>query len=159
MEEALHLTDLIDISILQEMQNSFSKMTGIAAYITDTDGNYVTGASCHTDFCSQYTRASKIGYQRCRTCDINSALHASHKGQAITYHCHTGLRNFAAPILIENRLVGCLFGGQFLDGPHDDDKIRHLANELGIDQEEYLEAYHRLPFFPREDLKLSLIHI
>ncbi len=159
MEEALHLTDLIDISILQEMQNSFSKMTGIAAYITDTDGNYVTGASCHTDFCSQYTRASKIGYQRCRTCDINSALHASHKGQAITYHCHTGLRNFAAPILIENRLVGCLFGGQFLDGPHDDDKIRHLANELGIDQEEYLEAYHRLPFFPREDLKRASLFL
>ncbi len=159
MEEALYLTDLIDISILQEMQNSFSKMTGIAAYITDTEGTYVTGASCQTDFCSQYTRASKIGYQRCKTCDINSAIHASHKGQAITYHCHTGLRNFAAPILIENRLIGCLFGGQFLDGPHDDEKIRHLANELGIDQEEYLAAYHRLPYFPREDLKRASLFL
>lgn len=59
MEEALYLTDLIDISILQEMQNSFSKMTGIAAYITDTEGTYVTGASCQTDFCSQYTQIGR----------------------------------------------------------------------------------------------------
>lgn len=159
MEEALYLTDLIDISILQEMQNSFSKMTGIAAYITDPDGNYVTGASCQTDFCSQYTRASKIGSQRCRTCDINSAKHAFHQGRAITYHCHTGLRNFAAPIIIENKLIGCLFGGQFLDAPHDDNKIRHIANELGIDPNAYLAAYHRVPFFPREDLKRASLFL
>ncbi|MDE7311470.1 MAG: PocR ligand-binding domain-containing protein [Eubacterium sp.] len=159
MEEALYLTDLIDISILQEMQNSFSKMTGIAAYITDPDGNYVTGASCQTDFCSQYTRASKIGYQRCRTCDINSAKHASNKGQAITYHCHAGLRNFAAPIFMENKLIGCLFGGQFLDGPHDDEKIRHIANELGIDPEAYVAAYHKLPYIPREDLKRASLFL
>lgn len=159
MEETLYLTDLIDISILQEMQNSFSKMTGIAAYITDADGNYVTGASCQTDFCSRYTRATTIGQQRCRTCDSNCATHASHQGRAITYHCHTGLRNFAAPILINGQLIGCFFGGQFLDGPPDDDKIRHIANELGLDKEEYLEAYHNVPFFPRETLKRASLFL
>lgn len=159
MEETLYLTDLIDISILQEMQNSFSKMTGIAAYITDADGNYVTGASCQTDFCSRYTRATAIGLQRCRTCDSNCAVHASHQGRAITYHCHTGLRNFAAPIMINGQLIGCFFGGQFLDGPPDDDKIRHIANELGLDQEAYLEAYHNVPFFPRETLKRASLFL
>lgn len=153
MEETLFLTDLIDISILQEMQNSYSKMTGIASYIIDAKGNYITGCSCQSDFCSKFTRASKIGEQRCRTCDINSATHAFHQGRAITYHCHAGLRNFATPIIINNQLIGCFFGGQFLDGPPDDDRIRHIANELGIDQEAYLEAYHHVPFFPREDLK------
>ena len=153
MEKTLFLTDLIDISILQEIQNSYSKMTGIASYIIDAEGNYITGCSCQSDFCSNFTRASKIGAQRCKTCDINSATHAFHQGRAITYHCHTGLRNFATPIIINNQLIGCFFGGQFLDGPPDDDRIRHIANELGIDQEKYLEAYHRLPFFPRDDLK------
>ncbi len=159
MEETLNLTDLIDISILQEMQNSFSKMTGIAAYITDADGNYVTGASCQTDFCSRYTRATTIGLQRCRTCDRNCATHASHQGRAITYHCHTGLRNFAAPIMINSQLIGCFFGGQFLDGPPDDDRIRHIANELGLDQEAYLAAYHNVPFFPRETLKRASLFL
>ncbi len=153
MEETLLLTDLIDLSILQEMQNSFSKMTGIAAYITDIEGNYVTGCSCQSDFCSRYTRSSTIGAQRCKTCDVNSAKQAFHQGKAITYHCHAGLRNFATPIIINDQLIGCFFGGQFLDTAHDDARIRHIANELGIDQEEYLNAYHCLPFFPREELK------
>lgn len=159
MEETLYLTELIDISILQEMQNSFSKMTGIAAYITDVDGNYVTGASCQTDFCSRYTRATAIGQQRCRTCDSNCSKHAAHQGRAITYHCHTGLRNFAAPIMINDQLIGCFFGGQFLDGPPDDDKIRHIANELGIDKQEYLAAYHNVPFFPRDTLKRASLFL
>jgi len=159
MEETLFLTDLIDISILQGMQNSYSKMTGIASYIIDAEGNYITGCSCQSDFCAKFTRGSKIGAQRCKTCDMNSAKHAFHQGRAITYHCHAGLRNFATPIIINNQLIGCFFGGQFLDGPPDDDRIRHIANELGIDQEEYLEAYHHLPLFPREDLKRASLFL
>lgn len=159
MEETLLLTDLIDISILQEMQNSFSKMTGIAAYITDIDGNYVTGCSCQSDFCSRYTRSSTIGAQRCKTCDVNSAKQAFHQGKAITYHCHAGLRNFATPIIINHQLIGCFFGGQFLDTAYDDARIRHIANELGIDQEEYLHAYHCLPFFPRDELKRASLFL
>lgn len=159
MEETLVLTDLIDISILQEMQNSFSKMTGIASYITDIEGNYVTGGSCQSDFCTKYTRENAIGAQRCKTCDINSAKHAFNQKRAITYHCHTGLRNFATPIIINDQLIGCFFGGQFLDAPPDDDKIRHIANELGIDQEDYLAAYHSLPFFPREELKRASLFL
>lgn len=153
MEETLLLTDLIDIAILQEMQNSFSKMTGIAAYITDADGNYVTGCSCQSDFCSKYTRSSTIGAQRCKNCDINNMYQAFNQGKSIAYHCHAGLRNFATPIIINDRLIGCFFGGQFLDTSPDDARIRHLANEFGLDQEEYLHAYHCLPYFPREELK------
>lgn len=113
MEETLLLTDLIDLSILQEMQNSFSKMTGIAAYITDIEGNYVTGCSCQSDFCSRYTRSSTIGAQRCKTCDVNSAKQAFHQGKAITYHCHAGLRNFATPIIINDQLIGCFLEDSF----------------------------------------------
>ncbi len=60
MEDTLFLTDLIDPEILQEMQDSFSKMTGIASYITDTDGNYVTEGSNLSDFCSKYTNAADM---------------------------------------------------------------------------------------------------
>ena len=159
MEETLLLTDLIDISILQEMQNSFSKMTGIAAYITDADGNYVTGCSCQSDFCSRFTRSSPIGEQRCRMSDLSSARHAFHKGSAISYHCHAGLRCFAIPLIIDNQLIGCFFGGQLLDGPPDDARIRHMANEFGFDQEEYLEAYHHIPFFQREEINRASLFL
>lgn len=150
MEDTLFLTDLIDPEILQEMQDSFSKMTGIASYITDTDGNYVTEGSNLSDFCSKYTNAAKDGLERCRTCDANSIKFAYNQRKPITYHCHAGLRNYAAPIILDDKLVGCIFGGQFLDAPHNDEKIHKLALALGIDPDEYIEAYHRLPVIPRE---------
>ena len=153
MEEALYLTELIDLSILQEMQDSFSKMTGIASYITDTEGNYITEGSHLTDFCTKYTCSTEEGCTRCRTCDANSIKYAFSRGTSITYHCHAGLRNFAAPIIMENQLVGCIFGGQFLDSAPDDDKLRSLALEIGVNPEEYVTACHRLPIISRDKIR------
>ena len=159
MDETLYLTDLIDISILQEMQNSFSRMTGIAAYITDSDGNYVTSASCQTDFCLIYTKGSDTGSERCQTCNRNSAIMAFKQGQAITYHCHAGLRNFAAPIIIEGQMIGCFFCGQFLDAPPDDEKIIRIANEIGADPAEYIAACHRLSLLSREQVRRASLFL
>lgn len=153
MEETLYLTELIDLSILQEMQDSFSKMTGIASYITDTEGNYITEGSRLTDFCTKYTCSTEEGCARCRTCDANSIKYAFSRGTSITYHCHAGLRNFAAPIIMENQLVGCIFGGQFLDSAPDDDKLRSLALEIGVNPEEYVTACHRLPIISRDKIR------
>ncbi len=159
MDEMLFLTDLIDISILQEMQDSFSKMTGIAAYITDAHGNYVTETSCQSDFCTVYTRTSEEGARRCKTCDYNSSRLAFTNNQTITYHCHAGLRNFAAPITVEGRLAGCFFAGQFLDAPPDDSKIRRLAAEIGTDPAEYARAYQRIPLITRDKMKRASLFL
>lgn len=159
MDEMLFLTDLIDISILQEMQDSFSKMTGIAAYITDAHGNYVTETSRQSDFCTVYTRTSEEGARRCKTCDYNSSRLAFTNSQTITYHCHAGLRNFAAPIIVEGRLAGCFFAGQFLDAPPDDSKIRRLAEEIGTDPAEYARAYQRIPLITRDKMKRASLFL
>lgn len=159
MEDTLYLTDLIDISILQEMQDSFSKMTGIAAYITDADGNYITEGSNFTKFCSFYTRGCDEGLKRCQTCDMNSAKLAFSQGRAVTYHCHTGLRNFAAPIIMDDRLIGCFFGGQFLDAPPDDEKLTLLADELGVDPDTYVDACHRIKIIPREKIRRASLFL
>ena len=42
MENELHLTDLIDVEMLQKIQDAFSDMTGIASVTTDADGVAVT---------------------------------------------------------------------------------------------------------------------
>ena len=58
MENELHLTDLIDIEMLQRIQDAFSDMTGIASVTTDADGVAVTKGSHFSDFCMKYTRSS-----------------------------------------------------------------------------------------------------
>ncbi len=54
IDEELSLTDLISASTLQKMQDAFSMMTGIAALVTDANGNAVTKPSGFHDFCTKY---------------------------------------------------------------------------------------------------------
>lgn len=112
--QELNLTDLIDVNLLQKIQDSFSNMTGLAALTTDPDGKPVTKGSSFTDYCMKYTRKSKVGCERCEQCDRFGAESTMKSGRATTYMCHSGLIDFAAPIVADGQLIGCFIGGQVL---------------------------------------------
>lgn len=155
MEESLYLTDLIDIDILQRIQDAFSDMTGIAALTTDRDGAAVTKGSNFSEFCMKYTRQSEIGCARCENCDRNGAEMALEEGRAVTYICHAGLVDFAAPIMAQNRIVGCFIGGQILTECPDYGQIRCIAAEIGVDAEAYVAAVKRIHYVKQEQVEKS----
>ena len=145
MEEyKLHLKDLIDTDILQKVQDAFSNMTGLAALTTDETGVAVTQGSNFSDFCMKYTRESALGCSRCEQCDKLGAEMALEQGKSIVYFCHAGLMDFAAPIIVQNQLIGCFIGGQVLTAPPKPDSIRKYAKEIGVNPDEYLEAAKRV---------------
>ena len=65
----MKLTDFMDISQLQKIQDSFSDATGLAAIAVDNEGNYITKGSNFTDFCMKLTRGCPEGAKRCQKCD------------------------------------------------------------------------------------------
>ncbi|MDE7360464.1 MAG: PocR ligand-binding domain-containing protein [Oscillospiraceae bacterium] len=144
-ENKLYLTDLIDAKVLQQIQEAFSDMTGMASLTTDSNGIAITNGSCFTDFCMKHTRATEIGRKRCESCDINGAEISRRYGSSISYRCHAGLVDFAAPIMANGEIVGSFIGGQVLIEPPDIPSIRKTAAKLGIDPDEYEEAVKRVP--------------
>ncbi len=140
----LYLTDLIDVNILQQIQDAFSDMTGMAALTTDAEGNPVTKGSNFTDFCTLYTRNSKLGSVRCESCDKNGAKMTLASGKPCTYYCHAGLVDFAAPIMANRVMVGSFIGGQILPCKPELEKFEKIARELDIDPEEYKAAVSRV---------------
>ena len=72
MNNEITLTDLFEVEMLQRLQDSFCKMTGFAAIITDAEGVPVTKGTNFTDFCNKYTRNSPIGCLRCQQCHVMS---------------------------------------------------------------------------------------
>ena len=146
----LYLTDLIDVYTLQMMQNAFSELTGMAALITDENGEEVTKGSNFTEFCSKYTRSSPKGDARCKKCIRRGAEVSLEHGNYHTYRCHAGLMDFAAPIMANGEIVGSFIGGQVLTEPPDLDKIGEIAEELGIDPEEYKEAANKVRVVDKE---------
>lgn len=152
----LLLTDLIDIDLLQKIQDEFSKYTGMAALTTDADGKPLTKGSAFTDFCMNHTRQSELGYQRCVASDKNAAVMALESGEPVVYVCHAGLADFASPIMLGDKLLGCFLGGQVrVSSKIDEEALKETAEELGIEYTSYYQAMEKTNYIGKKELKKS----
>ena len=138
--QSLKLTDLIDISILQKVQDAFSEYTNMASLVADENGVPITEGSGFTRFCMDLTRSSELGYSRCMECDRMGGVSSLKYGKPSVYQCHAGLCDFAAPIIVDNCYIGSIMGGQILTKPLDEELIKKRAAEYGIDEQKYLNA-------------------
>jgi len=159
MNNEITLTDLFEVEMHQRLQDSFSKMTGFAAIITDAEGTPVTKGTNFTDFCSKYTRNSPIGCLRCQQCDKHGAELALKVGSSVTYFCHAGLMDFAAPIMAGDKMVGCFVGGQVLTAPPDITRIMQVAAEIGIDLINYLQSVMSVSVVEKDKLENAALFL
>lgn len=144
-EEELKLTDIFQVELLQQLQDTFYDLTGLSGGISDQNGVPITKhRTCH-EFCFTYTRGSELGRARCQKCDVTGQEFAFEKGKPIIYTCHSGLTDFAAPIIVEGRILGSFLGGQVVLHPLDEQKVKAYALELGIDPEEYWAEAQKVP--------------
>ena len=142
----MYLRDFMDMEKLQKIQDMFSDATGLAAIAVDQDGKYITEGSNFTDFCMKYTRNSPEGNRRCVKCDNEC------KG---VYYCHAGLMDFASDIIVDGQNMGAIIGGQVLPVEPDIVKFEQIANELGIDPEQYIDALKKVPIRPEASIKAA----
>ncbi len=152
MSNHISLTDLIDIDVLQQIQDAFSDFTGMAALTTDTDGKPLTNGSNFTDFCTKYTRTSKIGKIRCEQCDKMGAMNSLLSGEPSSYRCHAGLIDFSAPILADGEMVGCFIGGQVLTEELDRETTADVADKIHVDANKLYEASKLVNILPHETI-------
>lgn len=151
-EDKLQLTQLIDLDTLQTIQDIFSEITNMVIGISDADGVLVTKDTNSTDFCLNYNKKSPIGRKRCEQCDKQGAYLALKEGKSVTYHCHAGLVDFAAPIMAQGELIGCITGGQVRTEELDEDRLRQVAKEIEVDPDEYVEAAKKIRYVEADEL-------
>ena len=151
--KGLVLTDLIDVQLLQKIQDEFSRYTGLASLITDVDGKPITEGSGFCAFCMEHTRGSEEGYRQCVECDKKAPRKALKNGKPIVYRCHAGLADFAAPIMVGERLVGCCLGGQVRIDETPQIDLQKKAEELGIDAEGYYKAFYEVSLMKEEEIQ------
>ena len=140
--EELLLTDLINVSTLQKMQDTFSMMTGMASMTVDAAGNMVTNPSNYTDFCMKLIQTTEKGRKLCKDCllEVEKNMSLDDKKGLCKYCCHAGFMTFAAPIMANNIMAGCFLSGQVLTEPISREKLEETAIETGIDVETLAEA-------------------
>ncbi|WP_165498340.1 PocR ligand-binding domain-containing protein [Siculibacillus lacustris] len=138
------LSDIMEKDFWQAFQNAFSRATGLATLTVDL-AKPVTDGSNFTRFCMDLMRKNPEGARRCNECDLSGGRKSREEGRPAIYQCHAGLVDFAAPIMVGDRQIGSVLGGQVLPGPTDETRVRAYAKEIGIDPEALVAAAREVP--------------
>lgn len=143
----MKIQDFCDMDKFEDIMKNWALSTGLATVAVGVDGKYISDCYNFTEFCIDLTRGSAEG---CRRCEKNDR-----EGHGV-YPCHAGLVNFGIPITLDDGTVlGSVIGGQVLPEDPDEDKFRATARELGIDEDTYIEALHKVNVKTREEIEAS----
>ena len=85
---------------------------------------------------------------------LMDGLKAKSLKKPIVYKCHAGLIDFASPIIMGDTLVGCFLCGQVLS-ENQMKKIQKIAQEIGIDEDTYIEALRKVRILPYEKIEYT----
>ena len=115
MTEELDLIQIVTTSVLQELPDAYYEATGLATGIHDLNGELITSIPkyCFTKFCRNMY-FSREGHRKCRQCNSDADKKAFELGGPYIYHCHAGLIDVAAPIIVGGYHVGTVACGQIL---------------------------------------------
>ena len=147
MGEDMKIQDFCDMKRFEEIMKNWALATGLATVAVGADGEYISDCYNFTDFCIKYTRGCPEGLKRCEKND--------REGKGV-YPCHAGLMDFGIPIeLKDGTVLGSVIGGQVLPNNPDEEKFRATARELGIDEDKYIDALHKVNVKNEEEIKAS----
>ena len=141
----IHISDFINVEELQQLQDNWSKATGIGLVTVDQEGKPVTRQSGFTDFCRALREKNEEYRELCYFCDACGGRKARKNGKPYVYICHTGLVDFAIPIILENQYIGAILAGQI--NAYDKENLKPITtrNVDWMEDEELAELYQNTP--------------
>ncbi len=148
-------SDLVDITFIQQLMNSFYAATGISNAVIDSDNNLLSRTGWQ-DICTQFHRVCAQTNCRCKQSDSYIATHL-HDGPYVGYTCLNGLIDYSSPIIVEGQHMATIFIGQLLHEPPDEDFFRRQAQKYGFDEAAYMEALGRVPIIPEYYIEFIMV--
>lgn len=147
----MKLGDIINLDSLQEIQDTFAKATGMAAIAVNYQGEPLIKYSSFTKFCTKLREYPEY-FEKCRRSDAHSSLESARSGRICIHRCHSGLVDFAIPIIVEGEYVASMLAGQakvdsFEKYPINTDLIK-LSEGIFADNPELKELYDEIPVLP-----------
>ena len=148
---SLSLEDLVPVETLQTIQNQFAELIGVAAFITDLEGQPLAPCSRCSRFC-QIIHSRPEGMAACQESwhsislleDASSAIHL----------CHAGIEYASAPVSVSGHRFGLVTAGQFFTTPPDPDAFREKAlatgERIGVSGEQLATAMDSIELISQE---------
>lgn len=159
-EHRYRLTDSVDLSILQEMQDAFAALGQVSISICDARGKLVTRSSCPSPLC-RIVAQSPSGQSACADSIEHLAGQdppAEHvaTAEAPDYTCPAGLARVVIPIKVDGHRLGVIVVGDRPRRPLDAEQVRQLARKHGLDEVDLRTAAQETAPWPGEQRQAAL---
>jgi len=138
-DSRIGIGDILDLSELQRIQDAFSRATGVASVITDTEGRPITEQSGFCRLCSGIVRKTEKGAAACMRSDAVIGP-GTDRGPTMRPCLSAGLLDGGAPITVGGRRIANWLVGQVLDESSDLEPIRRFGQEIGADAADFDDA-------------------
>ncbi len=145
-------SEIADITMLQELLDSFAPLYPVATAILDIDGE-ILAASNWRRICTAYHRVEPTTSQRCLESDTALANGLKEQKEYNVYKCKNGLVDVAFPIIIDGKHLANFFIGQFLFEEPDREYFVNQAKTFGFDTKDYLQALDEIEVIPENEVK------
>ncbi|HEY6915878.1 MAG TPA: PAS domain S-box protein, partial [Paludibacter sp.] len=141
----IQFSDIFDLDEVQRMQDLFSEATGVASMITNPDGIPLTRPSNFCRFC-RMVRDTEKGSARCIESDRTLGVNDPVSSAMVLRSClNVGLWDSGASLIVEGKLLANWLIGQVRNEPMNESQIRNFANEIGVDDNELINAFYEIP--------------
>lgn len=153
MSRELDINDLLDISEVQSAVDAFNKITNLAMAIGNKKGELVVQAGFQ-DICKNFHRKCEKSCENCAQSDIR-LFQSVISGEYLQYKCLNNMWDISTPIIIDGKVVGALYLGQFIydDDVLDYDVFRKQAKLFGYDEDKYMKALESVPQFSHQAIE------
>lgn len=140
----ISFTDLFSVPAIQRLQDEFAIATGVASIITNPTGVPITKPSNFCRLCNDIIRKTENGLRNCYRSDAIIGR-PSPDGPTVQTCMSGGLWDAGAAITVEGQHLANWLIGQVRDVTQSDEMMIEYANEIGVDEETFLQAFKEVP--------------
>ncbi|MBQ5316946.1 MAG: PocR ligand-binding domain-containing protein [Oscillospiraceae bacterium] len=141
------ISEMVNISVLQQLQDGFADSTGIALVAVDPDGTPVTKRSNFNEYYLRYKKGDSY--------DISAGSRAVQSGRSVVYTNSLGLLEFVVPVIIGGECVGYFFGGEVMADNSDNEMLKRIVRELHVGESEFFAAAAKVPVLPKDRVQAA----
>lgn len=145
------LSELIDVTGLQQLMESLYRATGIKHALLDNASQLLTGAGWEP-VCLDFHRKNPHTCAQCLKSDRQILSHTS-EVPYLGYTCGNGMADYAIPVKVGGEHVATIMTGQVFHEVPDLDFFQRQARRVGFDEQPYLAAVRQVPVVPRERME------
>lgn len=153
-------SDLVAIPDIQQILDSFYSASRITTEILDLESQVII-ASAGRNICAEF-QPDIAQFSQWRWRNEEEIFSQNNERSLRRYERLSDLFEYARAIQIEGRDIAALFLGPVLHTPPDEDRLRVLAEESGLNEGAYLEAVRGVPIVSEEQAEATvefLIHL